>query len=119
MERESPLSSTITKTLEENLLLFYKFRLAELGLQASKKRQSFHIKNLISIIRSLKNKTVATQKALEYIQYNLGTAAFREVSLDENNLTRSNDGVMMSPQDQFDKRTGEDSSYLNDFSDSW
>jgi hypothetical protein len=26
---------------------------------------------------------------------------------------------MMSPQDQFDKRAGEDSSYLNDFSDSW
>ncbi len=58
------------------------------------------------------------KEALDYIQYNLGTAAYRNVPLEENNLTRINDGVMMSPQDQFDKRTGEDSSYLNDFSDS-
>ena len=114
MERESPLSPNVTKSLEESLLLFYKFRLAELGLQATKQRQSFHVKNLISIIRSIKNKTTATEKALEYIQYNLGTTAFREVSLDENNLTRSNDGVTMSAQDQFDKRTGEDSRYLTD-----
>ena len=120
MERESPLSSSITKSLEESLLLFYKFRLAELGLQATKQRQSFHVKNLISIVRSIKNKELATEKALEYIQYNLGTTAFREVSLDENNLTRSNDGVTMSAQDQFDKRTGEDSRYLtDDLSSSW
>ena len=114
MERESPLSPSINKTLEENLLLFYKFRLAELGLQASKQRQTFHVKNLISIIRSIGTKTVATQKAIEYIQYNLGTTAFREQPLDENNLTRSNDGGTISAQDQFDKRTGEDSRYLID-----
>ena len=35
----------------------------------------------------------------------MGTAAYRNVPLEENNLTRINDGVMMSPQDQFDKVT--------------
>ena len=114
MERESPLSPKVDKTLEEKLLLFYKFRLAELGLQATKKRQAFHVKNLISIIRSIKDESVATQKSIEYIQYNLGTAAFREVPLDENNLTRSNDSVTISAQDQFNKRTGENSRYLTD-----
>ena len=114
MERESPLSPKVDKTLEEKLLLFYKFRLAELGLQASKKRQAFHVKNLISIIRSIKDKSVATQKCIEYIQYNLGTTAFREVPLDENNLTRTNDSVTISAQGQFNKRTGENSRYLTD-----
>jgi hypothetical protein len=105
---------------EKALNLFYNFRLAEIGLVATKKRKQFHIKNVLSIYKSLKgtNDKRALREALEYIQYNLGTAAYRNVPLEENNLTRINDGVMMSPQDQFDKRTGEDSSYLNDFSDS-
>tara|TARA_R100000664_G_scaffold9688_1_gene16155 strand:- start:217 stop:1509 length:1293 start_codon:yes stop_codon:yes gene_type:complete len=102
------------------LELFYNFRLAETGLVASKKRKKFHIKNVVSIYKSFKgtNKTKALSEALQYIQYNLGTTAYMNVPLEENNLTRINEGVMMSPQDQFNKRTGEDSSYLNDFSDS-
>ena len=117
-KERGPVPLDINK--EKALNLFYNFRLAEIGLVATKKRKQFHIKNVLSIYKSLKgtNDKRALREALEYIQYNLGTAAYRNVPLEENNLTRINDGVMMSPQDQFDKRTGEDSSYLNDFSDS-
>jgi len=114
VNRQSPSSEETTLPLLEKLILFYKFRLAELNLKASTKRQSFHLKNVTAIVKSLKNEELATKKALEYIKYNLGTAAFREVPLSQNNLTRSNDGVMMSAQDQFDKRTGENSRYITD-----
>jgi len=106
---------------ETTIGLYYDFRLAESGLTVSQKRRGFHIKNALTIYKSLrsKNNQKALSKALDYIQYNLGTTAYRDVTLNENNLTRFDEGVMMSPQDQFDKRTGEDNRYLNDFSDSW
>ena len=114
VNRESPFSENLNLSLEEKLVLFYKFRLAELNLKASTKRQAFHLKNVTAIVRSIKDKKVALQKALEYIQYNLGTSAYREIPLSENNLTRINGGGIMSAQDQFDRRTGEDSRYLTD-----
>ena len=109
------------KQTEQILKLFYDFRVAESGLKVDRKKKSFHLKNVLGIYAGLrgKNEKLALSKALDYIQYNLGTAAYRDVTLNQNNLTRLDGGVMMSPQDQFDKRTGEDSSYLNDFSDSW
>jgi len=106
---------------ERVLQLFYDFRIAESGLQVSNKRRAFHIKNILSIYKTLKKnrgEKKALHDALDYIQYNLGTIAFREVPLDQNNLTRINNDGTMSPQDQFNKRTGEDNSYLNDISDS-
>ena len=108
------------KQTETTIGLYYDFRLAESGLTVSQKRRGFHIKNALTIYKSLrsKNNQKALSKALDYIQYNLGTTAYRDVTLNENNLTRFDEGVMMSPQDQFDKRTGEDNRYLNDFSDS-
>jgi hypothetical protein len=89
VNRQSPSSEETTLPLLEKLILFYKFRLAELNLKANTKRQSFHLKNVTAIVKSLKNEELATKKALEYIKYNLGTAAFREVPLSQNNLTRS------------------------------
>ena len=120
VNRESPTSEKLNLPLLQKLILFYKFRLAELNLKASNKRQSFHLKNVTAIVKSLKNDQLATRKALEYIKYNLGTAAFREIPLAQNNLTRSNDGVTISAQDQFNKRTGENSRYLtDDLSNPW
>jgi len=43
---------------------------------------------------------------------------YRSTTVNENNLTRADDIGIISPQDQFERKTGEDSSYLNDFSDS-
>ena len=108
------------KQTETTIDLYYNFRLAESGLIVSQKRKSFHIKNALTIYKSLRNKDnqKALSKALDYIQYNLGTTAYRDVTLNQNNLTRFDDGVMISSQDRFDKRTGEDNSYLNDFSGS-
>lgn len=106
---------------ETTIGLYYNFRLAESGLTASQKRKSFHIKNALTIYKSLRNKNnkKALSKALDYIQYNLGTTAYRDVPLNQNNLTRLDEGGMMSSQGRFDKRSGEDNSYLNDISDSW
>lgn len=105
---------------ETTIGLYYNFRLAESGLTASQKRKSFHIKNALTIYKSLRNKNnkKALSKALDYIQYNLGTTAYRDVPLNQNNLTRLDEGGMMSSQGRFDKRSGEDNSYLNDISDS-
>jgi hypothetical protein len=105
---------------EATIGLYYNFRLAESGLTASQKRKSFHIKNALTIYKSLRNKDnkKALSKALDYIQYNLGTTAYRDVPLNQNNLTRLDEGGMMSSQGRFDKRSGEDNSYLNDISDS-
>jgi hypothetical protein len=105
---------------ETTIDLYYNFRLAESGLTASQKRKSFHIKNALTIYKSLRNKNnkKALSKALDYIQYNLGTTAYRDVPLNQNNLTRLDEGGMMSSQGRFDKRSGEDNSYLNDISDS-
>tara|TARA_R100001509_G_scaffold154619_1_gene116380 strand:+ start:6182 stop:7480 length:1299 start_codon:yes stop_codon:yes gene_type:complete len=112
--RENPSSEKLDLNLEQRLILFYDFRLAELNLKASTKRRAFHLKNVTAIVRSIKDKNVATQKAIEYIQFNLGTAAFREVSLSKNNLTRQNGTAIITAQTQFDKRTGENSRYLTD-----
>jgi hypothetical protein len=105
---------------EATIGLYYNFRLAESGLTASQKRKSFHIKNALTIYKSFRNKDnkKALSKALDYIQYNLGTTAYRDVPLNQNNLTRLDEGGMMSSQGRFDKRSGEDNSYLNDISDS-
>ena len=110
-------------TEEKKLELFYDFRLAESGLDASIERRAFHLKNVLSIFKSFKNnpvpdsKTNALKKALDYIQFNLGTAGYRDVPTETLNLTRLNNDGMLSTQTQFDKKTGEDSSYLNnDFS---
>ena len=105
---------------ETTIGLYYNFRLAESGLTASQKRKSFHIKNALTIYKSFRNKNnkKALSKALDYIQYNLGTTAYRDVPLNQNNLTRLDEGGMMSSQGRFDKRSGEDNSYLNDISDS-
>ena len=76
---------------ETTIGLYYNFRLAESGLTASQKRKSFHIKNALTIYKSLRNKNnkKALSKALDYIQYNLGTTAYRDVPLNQNNLTRA------------------------------
>lgn len=105
---------------EATIGLYYNFRLTESGLTASQKRKSFHIKNALTIYKSFRNKDnkKALSKALDYIQYNLGTTAYRDVPLNQNNLTRLDEGGMMSSQGRFDKRSGEDNSYLNDISDS-
>ena len=102
------------------LELFYDIRTYEAGLEVNDSRRSFHLKNVTSIYYFNKKKSIkmGLEASLNYILYNLGTVTYREPTLNENNLTRFDEGVMMSPQDQFDKRTGEDSSYLNDFSDS-
>ena len=82
-------------------------------------RRSFHLKNVSSIYRfNRDNKEKAIQKSLDYILYNLGTVTYRSTTVNENNLTRADDIGIISPQDQFERKTGEDSSYLNDFSDS-
>ena len=112
VERENPLDIQVSE--EQQLVLFYEFRLAELNLKASVKRQQFHLKNVRMIFRSIKNKNIAIQKSLEYIQYNIGTAAYREVPLAQNNLTRAEGGVTMSAQSQFDERTGDFTGYLTD-----
>ena len=109
---------------EKLLELFYDFRVAEAGLKVSNERRSYHLKSCLSIYKTMKanigtEKTEkALKKSLDYIQFNLGTIAFRDVPLEQNNLTRLNGGAMMSAQSQFEKETGEDSSYLNDFSGS-
>ena len=115
-DREPAPNLTKEKTLE----FFYDFRIAEAGLNVSSKKRQFHLKNAVTIYRSLKDKgeQKALSKALDYIQYNIGTITFRDVPLQQNNLTRVSEGVTISPQDQFERKTGEDSSYLNDFSDS-
>jgi len=115
-DREPAPNLTKEKTLE----FFYDFRIAEAGLNVSTKKRQFHLKNAVTIYRSLKDKgeQKALSKALDYIQYNIGTITFRDIPLQQNNLTRVSEGVTISPQDQFERKTGEDSSYLNDFSDS-
>tara|TARA_R110002012_G_scaffold94761_3_gene229474 strand:+ start:88 stop:1398 length:1311 start_codon:yes stop_codon:yes gene_type:complete len=101
------------------LELFYDVRSLEAGLSVSDRRRSFHLKNASSIYRfNRDNKKKAIQKSLDYILYNLGTVTYRSPTVNENNLTRADDIGIISPQDQFNRRVGEDSSYLNDFSDS-
>jgi hypothetical protein len=114
LDRQPANSPNLVLKDEDALLMFYKFRLAELGLTASKKRQSFHRKNMISIFRSFKKTNDATQKVLDYIQFNIGTPTFREESLDNLNLQKLNNLVIMYPQKKFDSRTGEDNKYLKD-----
>jgi len=108
---------------EKKLELFYDFRITEAGLEVSPQRRSFHLKNILSIFKTFKNnpspnsKTDALRKALNYIEFNLGTVGYRDVSVGDLNLTRLNNDGTLSTQTQFDKRTGEDSGYLNnDFS---
>jgi hypothetical protein len=120
LRRTDITTSLYYNQTEATIGLYYNFRLAESGLAASQKRKSFHIKNALTIYKSLRNKDnkKALSKALDYIQYNLGTTAYRDVPLNQNNLTRLDEGGMMSSQGRFDKRSGEDNSYLNDISDS-
>lgn len=99
---------------EDALLIFYKFRLAELGLVASRERQAFHRKNMISIFRSFKKTGNNIQKVLDYIQFNIGTPTFREESLDNLNLQKLNNLDIMSQQKKFNSLTGEDNKYLKD-----
>tara|TARA_R110002110_G_scaffold107614_2_gene269167 strand:+ start:3044 stop:4357 length:1314 start_codon:yes stop_codon:yes gene_type:complete len=108
---------------EDRLELFYDFRIAEAGLKVSPERRSFHLKNILSIFKTFKNnpdpnsEADALRKALNYIEFNLGTVGYRDVSVGTLNLTRLNNDGILSIQTQFDKRTGEDSGYLNnDFS---
>jgi len=110
-------------TEQERLALFYDFRVAENELEVNDKRRDFHLKNVLSIFKTFKNNpgtasaADALRKSLNYIQYNLGTAGYRNVPVGEINLTRLNNDGIISPQTQFDKKTGEDSGYLNnDFS---
>ena len=108
-------------SIEKQLELFYDFRTAEAGLTVSNEKRAYHLKNCLSIFKTMKanlGEKKALKKSLDYIQFNLGTITYRDATLDTNNLTRLGGGVMMSAQSQFEKETGEDSRYLNDLSGS-
>ena len=99
----------------DKLKLFYNFRVAESGLVTSPERKTYHLKNILAIFKTLDKNALIN--ALNYIQFNLGTAAYSDVPTGTLNLTRLNNDGILSTQTQFDKRTGEDNGYLNnDFS---
>lgn len=84
---------------EENLFfldLYYKMRVYETKSGFSNSIQKFHRDNYQSIYRSNKNKKQdATKKALSYINYNIGTLAYRSPSVKEINLTRQGNSSKM------------------------
>lgn len=83
---------------EEDLFfleLYYKFRIIETEIQLSEVLKKFHLDNSRSLYLYNKNRQKGIEKALEYINYNLGTLAFRSPSVDEINLTRTGNNATM------------------------
>lgn len=77
---------------EEDLFfldIYYRTRLIETALDFSGSVQEFHRQNYRGLYLYEKDRNVGIQQSLEYINYNLGTLAFRSPSVKEINLTRT------------------------------
>lgn len=77
---------------EEDLFfldVYYKARLIETRLDFSGSVQEFHRQNYRGFYLYEKDRNIGIQQAVEYINYNLGTLAFRSPSVKEINLTRT------------------------------
>jgi hypothetical protein len=83
---------------EEDLFfldIYYKSRLIEAKLNYKDSVQEFHRQNYRGLYLYEKDRTVGIQQAIEYINYNIGTLAFRSPSVKEINLTRAGNSSTM------------------------
>ena len=75
--------------------VYYKTRLIEGILNFSSSVQEFHRQNYRGFYLYEKDRNIGIQQAIEYINYNIGTLAFRSPSVKEINLTRAGNSVSM------------------------
>jgi hypothetical protein len=75
--------------------LYYQIRLLETKIILKDSVQEFHRGNYQGFYLNDKNRQSGVKKAVSYINYNLGTLAFRSPSVDEINLTRTGNPVTM------------------------
>lgn len=75
--------------------LYYQTRLLETKIILKDSVQEFHRGNYRGFYLNDKNRQNGIKKAVSYINYNLGTLAFRSPSVDEINLTRTGNTVTM------------------------
>lgn len=88
----------VADSKEEDLYfldLYYKFRIIETEIALSDVVKKFHADNYRSLYLFDKNRQKGVEKALEYMNYNLGTLAYRSPSVDEINLTRAGNNATM------------------------